>query len=104
MPTQEIERLKDCFVAQLAPLKIYLFGSYANGSWHEGSDFDFYIVVDDRSDDLAALTTQAYRAIRHIKQHPVDIVVGTASRFEHRKNIPSVEHDVDREGVLLYGA
>ena len=103
MPIQEIEKLKDCFVEQLAPLRIYLFGSYANGSWHEGSDFDFYIVVNDQAEDLATLTTQAYRAIRHIKQHPVDIVVGTISRFEKRKNTPSVENEVNREGVLLYG-
>ena len=104
MPVREIEELKDCFVEQLAPLRVYLFGSYANGSWRDDSDFDFYIVVDDRAGDLAALTTKAYKAIRHIRQHPVDIVVGTAARFESRKDIPSVENEVHREGVLLYGA
>ena len=48
------------------------------------------------------MTTRAYRAIRRIKNRPVEIVVGTESRFESRKNIPSVENEVLKKGVLLY--
>lgn len=102
MPVEEIEELKDQFVDQLEPIRIYLFGSFANGTYKEDSDFDFYIVVDDRIKDLKEMTTRAYRAIRRIKNRPVDIVVGTESRFESRKNIPSVENEVLKKGVLLY--
>ena len=102
MPVKEIEELKDQFVDQLEPIRIYLFGSFANGTYKEDSDFDFYIVVDDRIKDLKEMTTRAYRAIRRIKNRPVDIVVGTESRFESRKNIPSVENEVLKKGVLLY--
>lgn len=102
MPVQEIEELKEKFVNQLNPLKIYLFGSFANGTDTEESDFDFYIIVDDKSKDLKDLTTQAYRSIRKIKKRPVDIVVGTESRFEDRKNILSIENEVLKKGVLLY--
>ena len=102
MPVKEIEELKDQFVDQLEPLGIYLFGSFASGTYKEDSDFDFYIVVDDRIKDLKEMTTRAYRAIRRIKNRPVDIVVGTESRFESRKNIPSVENEVLKKGVLLY--
>lgn len=102
MPLNEIEELKNRLVEQLVPRRIYLFGSGANGTWHEDSDFDFYIVMDDEAQDLATLTTEAYRSIRHIKKHPVDIVMGTVSRFESRKDIPSVEYEVNRKGVLLY--
>ena len=104
MPVKEIEELKDQFVDQLEPIRIYLFGSFANGTYKEDSDFDFYIVVDDRIKDLKEMTTRAYRAIRRIKNRPVDIVVGTESRFESRKNIPSVENEVLKKGVLLYEA
>lgn len=104
MPVQEIEELKNRFVDHLAPMRIYLFGSYANGTFTEDSDLDFYIVVNDEVKDLSALTTEAYRAIRRIKQRPVDIIVGTKSRFENRKIIPSVENEVYKKGVLLYGA
>ena len=104
MPMQEIEELKKHFIDQLFPIQIYLFGSYANGTYTDNSDLDFYIIVRDEISDLAEETTKAYKAIRKIKQRPVDIVVGTKSRFEARKKFPSGEIEVYRKGVLLYKA
>ena len=78
MPVNEIEELKNQFVKQLSPIKIYLFGSFANGTNTENSDFDFYIVVDDKVTDLIGMTANAYKAIRSTKQRPVDIIVGTS--------------------------
>ena len=104
MPIQEIEELKKALVAQLDPLRLYLFGSFAEGQESQDSDLDLYVVVEDDAQDLAALTTAAYRAVRKIKKHPVDIVVGRAAQFEARKHIPSVESEVYRKGVLLYEA
>ena len=43
----EIEKLKECIVEQLLPMQIYLFGSYANNTFTNESDLDFYIVVKD---------------------------------------------------------
>lgn len=102
MPINEIEDLKNQFVKQLSPIRIYLFGSFANGTNSENSDFDFYIVVDDKVTDLVEMTASAYKAIRTIKQRPVDIIVGTSSRFNERKNMMSVENEVFEKGVLLY--
>ena len=45
MPNDEIMSMKDRIVDQLSPLKVYLFGSYADGSFKEDSDYDFYVVV-----------------------------------------------------------
>ena len=103
MPLEEINALKDCFVRQLAPLKIYLFGSYANGTYTAESDFDFYIIVEDSRTDLISLMRQAYRSIRGIKQHPVDILIGTQSKFDERKTHATLEHEVAQKGMLLYG-
>lgn len=100
----EIEELTNQFITHIMPERIYLFGSHALGTSNENSDLDFYIVVkDDISSDIVSLTTQAYRSIRQVKKHPVDIIVGTASRFEYRKNIPSIESEVYQKGLLLYG-
>ncbi len=104
MPMQEIDILKMQFVRVLGPAQIYLFGSYADGTYQPHSDFDFYIVIDDENADFVELTAKAYRAIRDVKQRPVDIIVGSRSRFESRKNIPSVEKEVAQKGVLLYAA
>lgn len=103
MPMNEIEELNKQFIEELSPIKVYLFGSFANGTNTQDSDFDFYIVVRDDISDLAEATAQAYQAIRRIKQRPVDIIVGTESRFEERKEVPSVENEVYQKGVLLYG-
>ena len=41
----EIEKLKECFVEQLLPIRVYLFGSFANNTYTSEDDLDFYIVV-----------------------------------------------------------
>lgn len=102
MPMNEIEELKNQFVKQLSPIRIYLFGSFAEGTNTEDSDFDFYIVVDDKTTDLVGMTASAYKAIRTTKQRPVDIIVGTSSRFDERKDMISIENEVVKKGVLLY--
>ncbi len=102
MPTNEIEELKNQIVSQLNPVSVYLFGSFATGAHTDKSDLDFYIVMSDNVSDLQGATAQAYRSIRKLKKHPVDIVIGRKSRFEKRKTIPSIENEVYEKGVLLY--
>ncbi len=102
LPILEIDRLIKQLVRSLSPLQIYLFGSYADGSFNEYSDFDFYIVVANETADFADLTAKAYRAIREIKQRPVDIIVNSKSHFENRSQIPSLESEVAHKGILLY--
>lgn len=41
MPDKEIQKLKSLFIENLAPVRIYLFGSYADGTAREDSDLDF---------------------------------------------------------------
>ena len=102
---REIEELKDSFVNELHPWRVYLFGSFAEGRETEESDCDFYIVVDDLETDMVALTTRAYRAIRDKQFRPVDIIVNTEKTFNERKvKAYSLESDVTGKGVLLYEA
>ena len=102
---QEINELKDSFVDNLLPLKIYLFCSMAEGKGNEDSDFDFYIVVDDSQKDMLALTAKAYKVIRFKQKRAVDIIVNTKKEFDIRKDkSASVEREVEEKGVLLYGA
>ncbi len=102
MQIKEIEDIKTCFVNTLKPIKVYLFGSFANQTNTKESDLDFYIVVNNETDDIAEETARAYKSIRNIKKHPVDIIVGSKSRFESRKDISSVENEVYNNGILLY--
>ncbi len=102
MADREIERIKDQLIRKLSPLRIYLFGSFANGTAHEDSDFDFYVVVKDGTENLVDLTAEAYKAIRNVRSRAVDIIIGTESRFEKRGKLMGIEQEVIRKGTLLY--
>jgi len=105
MPVNEIDELKNSFINVLLPLRIYLFGSFAEGKQNDDSDFDFYIVVDNAEKDILALTAKAYKSIRHKQKRSVDIIVNTDEIFNKRKNsVSSVECEVAKKGILLYGA
>ncbi len=101
---REIDELTGYFVKQLEPVRIYLFGSYANNTFREDSDFDFYIVVRDDENSLVDASSKAYKAIRGKSRHSIDIVVGKESSFESKKKVPSLENEVYKKGVLLYEA
>ena len=103
MPEEEIKQIKERFISELSPVKIYLFGSFADGTANEDSDLDFYILVDDDTKNLVDLTAEAYKSIRSVRRRAVDIVIGTESRFERRKNMIGLENEVMNKGVLLYG-
>lgn len=104
MPFDEIEELKNDFVKDLLPEKVYLFGSFAEGRANEDSDYDFYIVVNDSEKDMLRLTARAYKAIRGKQYRPVDIIVNTSRTFaERKKRVSSIESEVAKKGVLLYG-
>ena len=99
-----IKEIADEIAAKVKPLKIILFGSFAKGSYTEDSDFDFYIVVDDGR-DVKETMCLARRATIYVKKRPVDIVVGTNSRFEMKRKMDytqMIEGEVEREGILLY--
>ena len=99
-----IREMTKCFVSQVNPLKVILFGSFANGTYTDESDYDFYLVIDDGR-SVGEATDEAYNSVMYVKKRPVDIVVGTNSRFERKGNSKHslmVEVEVQRNGILLY--
>ena len=101
----QIDVLKNCIISSISPLKVYLFGSFANNTHTPESDIDFYVVVDDAAENPLILTQKAYKAIRGKKNRPVDIVVVRKSRFDERKVWKlSLEREISEKGVLLYAA
>ena len=99
-----IEEITNCFVNQINPVKIFLFGSFADGTYDDNSDYDFYIVVKDE-DDPWDTRKRARKAIRYIQKRPVDIVVGSNSRFQKygtSSDTLFIEGEVFKKGMLLY--
>ncbi len=102
MLTEEAKLINERLKNVMNPIRIYLFGSYAKNTQHEGSDYDFYLVMPDNSENEILLGQKAYRSLRGIRKTPVDIVVGYESDFERLKEQPTIEREVARDGVLLY--
>jgi predicted nucleotidyltransferase len=101
---ENIRELTKCFISKVDPLKVILFGSFAYGTYTDESDYDFYLVVDDER-NVSDATDQAYSAVMDVKNRPVDIVVGTNTRFETKgksRHSLMVEGEVQRNGILLY--
>lgn len=96
---KQISLLKDCIITAVSPLKVYLFGSFADGTNKDESDYDFYVIVNDDAENLLELTRKAYRAMRGKKNRPVDIIIVRNSKFEERKNWQlSLECEVNSKG------
>ena len=99
-----IRRMTDRMVSRVKPVKVILFGSFAEGTYTAESDYDFYLVIDDDR-SVSDATDAAYNAVMDVKNRPVDIVVGTNTRFEARgksRHSLMVEGEVQRHGILLY--
>lgn len=102
--SNNIEEMTKCFVEKVNPLKVILFGSFANGTYDNESDYDFYIVIGD-GENVADATDKAYDSVLYVKKRPVDIVVGTASRYDEKSNSNHslmIEGEVKRNGIILY--
>jgi predicted nucleotidyltransferase len=104
MVNDEILDIKDAILeAAGAVEKIYLFGSYAYGTPHKDSDYDFYVLLPDASESPFVVIPEIYRQLYKTKrQTPVDVLANYKTRFEERSCSPTMERKIVRDGVLLY--
>ena len=98
----EILAIKDKIVNSVPIERLYLFGSYANGTQNEDSDYDFYMVIPDGNMRPVDAINQAYLAMRGLKRKPADILAGTAELFSRRCEGITLERKIAREGIVLY--
>ena len=82
--TEEIQTLRDKIIDAVPVEKLYLFGSYANGTPNECSDYDFYVVIPNGSLRPVEVVQNIFRSVRGMKRKPMDILAGTVETFERR--------------------
>jgi predicted nucleotidyltransferase len=83
--------------------KIILFGSHAYGTPHEGSDYDFFVVLKDDSEKPILVLQKIYRNLaKRPMPAPVDVLANYKSRFEWRSTQPTIERKIANDGVILY--
>jgi predicted nucleotidyltransferase len=83
--------------------KIILFGSHAYGTPHKGSDYDFFVVLEDDSEKPNLVLQKIYRNLARTPMlAPVDVLANYKSRFEWHSAQPTIERKIANEGVVLY--
>ena len=100
---KEIIEIREIILATVPALQIYLFGSYASGTQRPDSDYDFYVVIPDDAMRPLDATRKISMALRSARKRPIDMLVGNESKFNMYKNVHSIEKEVSRTGVKLYG-
>jgi len=104
MINNEIIAIKDNILSTLGDgcEKIFLFGSYAYGTPHKGSDYDFYVVLKDGMENPLLVLQRIYEYMCDTNYVPVDVLANYKSRFERRSAQPTIERTIAKKGVVLY--
>ena len=99
---KEINLIKESILKAVPAEAIYLFGSYANGTPNEHSDYDFYVVIPDNGLRPVEAVQSIYRSVRGMKRKPMDVLAGTIETFNRRSKQITLERTIANEGVLIY--
>lgn len=94
---------------KIDPRKVFLFGSYANGSFHEESDIDLVVILDTdivpaTYDQKLDLKVQVRESIYELSRDvDIDLVVYTHGEFEIlRQKGTSFYNEIITNGKMLY--
>ena len=102
---KDISEIVATILNAVPALEIYLFGSYANGTASETSDYDFYVIIPDGLQAIEStwkITGSIPKSIR--KTRSIDMLVGTKSKFgKYKDSLGFIENEVVRTGIKLYG-
>ena len=102
---EEINDIVKVILNAVPALEIYIFGSFANGTAREDSDYDFYVVIPDGIQPIETTWKITGSIPREIKRkRSIDMLVGTMSKFnKYRNALGFIEDEVVKTGVKLYG-
>jgi predicted nucleotidyltransferase len=97
----EFEELLEEIKKEISPDKIILFGSRANNTHSEFSDYDLF-VLKDKLINKRKLTQQLYRLLIN-KSISVDFILDDVISFEENSSNPfMIYKEIATKGKLLY--
>lgn len=89
----------------IAPKRIYLFGSHAYGNPKHDSDIDLCIVSDEVKERKIVAIRKIRRAMIDRVSTPVDLLLYTSREFDERAKVTStLEFTILNDGVQVYGS
>ena len=99
----EFERYVSYISKMDGVLRIYLFGSYANGEPTDYSDIDLFVVLRDGIDKLK-LMQNVSRGLMD-RQMALDVLADNDSAFEELSQPERItlHREIKENGVLVYG-
>ena len=99
----DVSKIAEIIVSCLNVKKIFLFGSYSKGNYNENSDFDICIITDDSKRKLDILRLIRKKLYDYLTT-PLDLLVYRSGEFEERADkLDSIEREIRRNGIVLYG-
>ncbi|HLP57349.1 MAG TPA: nucleotidyltransferase domain-containing protein [Candidatus Deferrimicrobium sp.] len=100
---KELLRIIDIIVKNAFPQKIFLFGSRATDTNHEKSDYDIFVIVENRKNTRKIEKLLYYIMAKEGVGVPVDLMVDTRDKFEKLKgNHYLIYNQVDKYGRVIY--
>ena len=104
MINDEITAIKNSILSTIGDEceQIILFGSYVYGTPHKDSDYDFYVVLKDGTENPLLVVQKIYEFMCDTNYIPVDILANYKSRFEWRRTQPTIERTIAKSGIVLY--
>jgi predicted nucleotidyltransferase len=104
MINNEIVAIKDNILSTIGDKceKIILFGSHAYGIPHKDSDYDFYVVLKDGTENPILVMQKIYEYMCDTNYTPVDVLANYKSNFERRSTQPTLERTIEKRGMVLY--
>lgn len=99
----DIQTVVRKIVERFHPQRVILFGSYAYGAPHEGSDLDFLVVLSPPPSRKE--TWDAIYELRHLFSLPIQIVFMSLEEFEETKEVVGgLAYPAHQWGKVLYEA
>ena len=101
--------IRQCLIDEFHPLKIIIFGSYANGTATPDSDVDILVIVSDDQSAGHEATVKARIAIRKGlkaigKNIDFDLIFSRMSIFDRTKVMNgTIPFEAENNGIFIYG-
>ncbi|MBI4552496.1 MAG: nucleotidyltransferase domain-containing protein [Candidatus Latescibacteria bacterium] len=97
----DIQQVVQQVVAQFHPERIILFGSYAYGQPHEGSDLDLFVIVSNPPPHR-----ENWKSAHELRQHsplPLQVFFMSPEEFEETKEVVGgLAYPAHHWGKVLY--
>ena len=102
--TKELNNIVNTLVGTGIVSQIFLFGSYARGEETPDSDLDLCVLTTEKDKHPIDVAADLNYKVLNIQTMPLDLLAYEKDYFYfHAKRPTSFEHEIAKNGVMVYG-